>query len=318
MKPSSVFLDLIQAAMGQKITPQALHLFASSMDSPEYRQGTAVGDGFTETVTKQGEELGHVVLVSGGADSTTCYRLASNTGKPVKPIYVNMGQPYAGDEITVVESVLGIKGLEVIDTRRIYGESSPYKHIMPGRNLVCLDIAAQVARPGWAVWFGVVAGETPVVGGDKSVRFLQGVDYYLSQTYGVRLNTLRNRTKAEWARWWLKTQPDPERLLLTVTCYNWDGIKHCGTCQGCLRRYCALALAGYDEQAIFNGYYKHPLYAAKEAKQKYLDAMWAELHGGASHYGFNRCSQMLTILMGDRLPTEFQWEWKETDDTETS
>lgn len=255
--------------------------------------------------------IDHVVLVSGGQDSTVAYRIAQQGGKQVLPVYVDFAEKYQKAELHVL-AALGIPySYHSCDVG--YAQRDPrWAHIMPARNLLALEIAARAGGKGATLWLGVVAGEYPERGGDKSAKFLELATRVFAQMYGTReIRTLSDRTKAEWAYWWRTTQPDANTLLGTVTCYA-AADRHCGRCQACLRRYCALALAGYPLEDVLASYAQSPLSGASTALKKYRQAYRLEmLTPGATKYGSRRAWQDLTVLDPEFLVQQGfgLWTW---------
>lgn len=280
------FSDLVSFAL----TPppvEAWDLWREAISAPEH-------PAYDADIRETGFE--NVVLLSGGQDSTVAYRLSVTADPKTVAIYIDFGEPYQRAEIDVLRH-LGVLYLYYKVDVNYDQRDKRWRHIMPARNLVALEIAARAGGAGATLWLGSVAGEVPEAGGDKSVKFHELATSVFAQMYGTKaIRTLADKTKAEWAYWWRTTQPDPDTLLQTVTCYHADG-RHCGTCQACVRRYCALVLAGYAPDDVLRSYAAHPLYNATEALNKYILAYQQEmLSPGVTKYGQRRAWQDLSVL----------------------
>lgn len=241
-----------------------------------------------------------VVLVSGGQDSTVAYRRAVQDGGEVLAVYVDFGESYQAAEMTALDR-LNIPYTAVTMAISYRHRDPEWRHILPARNLLALQVAAKLGGEGARLWLGAVAGEIPATGGDKSKKFLELAGQVFNAQYGCdpKVYTLHEGTKADWAYWWRLTQPDQETLLKTVTCYHMAD-RHCGSCQACLRRYCALILAGYDKEAVLATYKVDPLVGASAAVDKYKKAFRQELlHPGSTRYDGRRAWQDLTVIEPD-------------------
>jgi 7-cyano-7-deazaguanine synthase in queuosine biosynthesis len=230
------------------------------------------------------------VPCSGGLDSSTVAEMAADAGVPRRLYYVDVGQPYAADEIAAVRRVTRTEPVVLT------GPPSPvrYDYLLPGRNAAIVwTIAADLrARGEWGeVWFGNLSGETPTIGGDKSARFFATLQGLLTLTgHDVRVvNVLAGLDKPDLVRWWA-ARGDVDRAIATRTCFV-PGEQHCGRCQACFRRLVAFEAAGFDTSGWW------PVEEWAPYVDKYADRMGVALTAGDfSRYSPARCRSTLAVI----------------------
>ncbi len=187
-----------------------------------------------------------IVPLSGGLDSSTLYFMAREAGLDPLPVYVDAGQEYGPTEYRAACTIANRE----IQLLRVNAEGKRYKHIIAGRNARIVAAVAEWAHHSgyWGqIWFGNLAGESPIVGGDKSARFLgtmqailhdRGHDFHL-------LSPLIGLDKPDLIRWWFDHDL-ASRLRETKSCFS-PSDRRCGECQSCFRTFVALVGSGmYD------------------------------------------------------------------------
>lgn len=226
--------------------------FAEAVDEPEHPVVKAVTS--RPTVSRP------LVLVTGGLDSTIAYlRLEKDKRNPVG-LYVDFGQPYREAEIAVLREL----HIGYAEHRILLGpRDDAWRHIIPGRNMLALLSASEIAQPGTPIYFSVVHGENPKTGGDKSNRFVRLMRELLPNP----IQTMTAYTKSEWVGLALREGIDPQVLLHTYSCFEGEVGWQCGRCQACLRRFIAFANNDLSKEALWN-YRVHPLEGCIDAIQK--------------------------------------------------
>lgn len=191
------------------------------------------------------ENFKTILPVSGGMDSTTLWKMLEESGRDFVPIYVNMGQEYAKIELETVRRLFPFKEITELV---IPVEFKQYKHILVGRNAIIILALAEYMRSHgyWGeIWFGNLQGESPIVGGDKSLRFFNDIQHLLSvMNYDVRVcNPLIGLDKPDEVAYWMDR--DIELFKKTKSCFDPE-VHQCGKCQTCFRKYVAFKVNGVD------------------------------------------------------------------------
>ena len=192
-----------------------------------------------------------VVPLSGGMDSLTCFAMSSWAGYPTVPVYVDTGADYAHREVDVCEGL--VDNLKVIDAQQ---EFVRYDYIDLGRNPIILwSIVNAMRAAGWwgEVPFGntVDVTETPVRGGDKSLRFFGTMQALLTmEGHDVRItNPVAGMTKADIVAWWI-ARDALDTVRQARSCYaDIDG--HCGRCRCCFKRWLAFEWHDANTEAMW-------------------------------------------------------------------
>jgi 7-cyano-7-deazaguanine synthase in queuosine biosynthesis len=242
-----------------------------------------------------------VVLVSGGLDSTIAYeyvmrdRRVPGADPGVVALHVDLGHNYAEREKRALQEA-GIEAriVNLSQWANLIGRRS-WKHIIPGRNLLFLAVAADHLLGHGEIWLASLEGEMPDRGGDKSYRFLELARRWIRLNTGQELviSTLDKGTKADWIAWWIEQGYALHRLRKTVTCFSGTD-KHCGRCQACLRRYVAFA---YNDIDIAEDFEVHPMQGGKQFVDKYRGLMSRALEvSDFSRYSRRRCEQTLSVI----------------------
>ena len=232
-----------------------------------------------------------ICLVSGGADSTIQWFLADSP----PAIYVNFGQPYAEKEIEALEAVGVTHDIIEVEINNPIGY---WKHIIPGRNLLLLTIAAELLQNEGVILFGVTDGEGwNSEKGDKSCKFvIEFTDWYNTVTdKGISVETMATRTKAGWLKEFKSQGFDPDVIRYkTITCFS-SKSGQCGECQACLRKYLSFVEAFSLDTS--EDYKTHPMEGAKQYVDKYKKVL-AEALGKLdfSHYSEDRCREDLHAI----------------------
>lgn len=186
-----------------------------------------------------------ILPVSGGMDSTTLWRMLEESGRDFLPVYVNMGQEYAEIELATIRSLFPGKEIQEL---KIDVKFKQFKHILTGRNAIIIFALAELFREkgAWGeIWFGNLQGESPIEGGDKSLRFFNDIQQLLTlMNYDVRVcNPLIGLDKPDEVAYWMDR--DIELFKKTKSCFDPE-VHQCGKCQTCFRKYVAFKVHGID------------------------------------------------------------------------
>jgi len=230
------------------------------------------------------------VLVTGGLDSSALYYMAEKQHENVKAFYVDIGQPYRDKELDALRK-MGIK-FKLISSGLNINPSKFWKHIIPGRNLYFLTLVAEQLEFGGEIWFGATDGEMPLLGGDKSVSFINYCDTLFARLpFKVALKVpLSEMTKTDIVAWF-KENNLVDKLDLTISCFDEDG-GHCGKCQACLRKALAYTANGLTLQTNTD-----VRVGCKEYLDKYLTLFPKALaKKDFSHYSNRRMIQDLEAI----------------------
>lgn len=231
-----------------------------------------------------------ILPVSGGMDSTTLWRMLEESGREFVPVYVNMGQEYADIELKTVRRLFPDKEIREI---KLDVRFKQYKHILVGRNALIILALAQLFKEWnmWGeIWFGNLQGESPIVGGDKSLRFFNDMQQLLVlMGYDVRImNPLIGLDKPDEVAYWMSR--DIELFKQTKSCFDPE-VHQCGKCQTCFRKYVAFQIHGVDitdqfEEIDFSEHIKKYNVKMKEALVK----------KDFSHYSPSRIEKTLAVI----------------------
>lgn len=277
-------LELARFSLSNQFPISLWDLFVEAIDEPENPAKNL------SPVHENHKKLA-VVLVTGGLDSTILYHRAKNKHNSVTGLYIDFGQPYAQIELDVLDN-LGI-GYQYAKVDMGYkSNESKWKHIIPARNLIAIDMAGKLAGKDGHVYFGVTDGESPEHGGDKSQKFLLLMKEWLRQSYGViGLHTLLDGNKTQNIRKFLDDGGDIDIILNTYSCFNGESHKQCGRCQSCLRHYIALANNGIPEDVILEKYEISPINDKSPYILKYRELMEDDIQrilSGEEPFRYNR------------------------------
>lgn len=194
-----------------------------------------------------------LVPLSAGMDSLTAYGMALAAGLPARALYVDTGAAYSPVEVAVARDLvdrLDPRGLGLVELAAEV-EYLRHRYVDCGRNEVIVWALADWLRPaGWGqLWFGNTAEwqETPVVGGDKSHRWLVTMQHLLTaEGHDLLLcSPLAGLAKADLVRWW-EARGQLDVLLAGRSCYDTQP-GHCGRCRSCFRRWLAFCVAGHQD-----------------------------------------------------------------------
>lgn len=187
-----------------------------------------------------------VLLYSAGLDSFILRHL----WKPDVCLYVDMGTAYTELERERLDGGVTVTSLPLDRWELADG-------IIPLRNLFLTCVAAQYVPLDRDVQIALAAtsGDRP---NDKRRQFAQMTSELLTHLYApqrwiphgrhVSLTLpVKHMSKAELVAEYVRTGGDVESLTaVSVSCYNPDGVKPCGTCKACARRWIALTVNGID------------------------------------------------------------------------
>jgi 7-cyano-7-deazaguanine synthase in queuosine biosynthesis len=186
-----------------------------------------------------------ILPITGGMDSTTLWKMATQAGERFAPYYIDMGQKYAPMEIDIIKSILKIDP-KILNLKLDFQE---FSHILLGRNAaIILKLAQEFKDNDWwgEIWFGNLQGESPILDGDKSKRFFNDMNALLvHHGYDVRVvNPLMCLDKPDLVAYW-KELDDIETLKQTKSCFS-EKYFQCGHCQSCFRKWAAFKYHGID------------------------------------------------------------------------
>lgn len=265
---------------------------------PERTPGAAGGD------VKRAAAARFTILLAmtGGMDSTTLWRMLEEAGSPYRMVYVEMGQPYAAAERAAIRAVTGRDPDEVVTLGDL--GFVRHHHILAGRNAILLwELARLLCERdggGWGeLWFGNLAGESPVAGGDKSRRFFNDMQALLTlEGYDARIVTpLLGLTKTDEVCYW-RARGEIATLKKTRSCFSSEGVEQCGRCQACFLKWAAFTAAGEDCSDCFPAGTQFAEHVAK-----YRRVLGEALsRSDFSHYSPGRIIQTLSaIAMYERM-----------------
>jgi len=206
-------------------------------------------------------ETRHVVVLSGGLDSTNALALALSLGDyPVRAVSFDYGQRHARELVAarriaallnIEHTVISLAGLlhgssllcdgEVPEGH--YAAESMAQTVVNGRNLLFASAAVADCAPRDHLWFGVHAGDHHIYP-DCRPEFWDGLRALVRDAYEVHLTTpFLHATKGEALK---VGAANNAPFWLTWSCYN-GGEVHCGRCGTCVERAEAFAEAGVDD-----------------------------------------------------------------------
>lgn len=188
-----------------------------------------------------------VLLFSGGLDSLTIAKILN----PDVLLHAPMGSPFESSERTAVNRLLAdgyIHRDQYVDASEVLNLSrfdTRHDRIVPNRNAYLAMLASHF---GEHIILGVVAGEARST--DKDQPFCDKVNALLNHIwkqpakwceqheFHVQIPFV-NTTKTELVRQYLELGNSPAGLLISYSCYN-GGMRHCGHCTACVRKWVAL------------------------------------------------------------------------------
>ena len=192
------------------------------------------------------------IPLTGGMDSSTLYVMAQESGYPVEPLYLDMGQSYSQIEIETANRLAAkfgqdVQVIELMLNFKNFGE------IMLGRNAaIILTLAERMRQNGnWGeLWFGNLAGESPVTMGDKSRRFFNDMQQLLGLlNYDMRImSPLIGMDKPDEVAY-MKDR-DLDILIYSKSCFDPNELQ-CGKCSVCFRKWVAFAVHDVDISHLF-------------------------------------------------------------------
>lgn len=196
-----------------------------------------------------------LVPCSGGLDSATALAMCATAGLTPVAVYVDTGAPYAKAEIDVVRRLCENRVLCDFRVEKVAVDYTRYGYVDRGRNAIIIWTLAHQMRDyqAWGeIAFGNIADveETPIVGGDKTLRFFATMQHLLTISgFDVRLtNPVGHMRKSDLVRWWQGRGHLDVAINDTRSCY--DTVEHgCGQCRSCFRRYMAFAIVLGAEEA---------------------------------------------------------------------
>src|SRR6266404_59988 len=235
-----------------------------------------------------------ICLTSGGADSTIAwFKEGGPTG-----LYVDLGQPYTRKERGALVSI-GIPHVYV-DLSEYGFTSKMWKHIIPGRNLLFLTIAAELVSDFGTIHFAVTSGEGYYsLKGDKSREFIENFKEWYKFTTGktVIVKTMHRKTKGQWLKYFMQQGCDIDIIRYkTVTCFEVDGKGNtqCGRCQACLRKFLSFM---YNNIDISQDYAVPPMIGCQDFVTKYMTVLPTALEmKDFSHYSKERCIEDIAAI----------------------
>jgi len=228
-----------------------------------------------------------VVLYSGGLDSRIMYQMAKvkNPGAEVKALYWDYGHQAARSEIAHLPDFVEVRKVDWynLPNQKLYAkDGDPSGPIyIPGRNLV-FSVLSACEELADEVHLGALAEEDNPKGTDKNSKFTKMSSELLSYVLSPFIGNVKVRiplaeaglNKLQAVKWGLENGLTPEDYKNTMSCYHEsdEGIKPCGNCKQCLRRFAIFGEMGFDE---LDNMLQHPLKA--EHSRKWLIDLVQEL-----------------------------------------
>lgn len=187
-----------------------------------------------------------LLLYSGGLDSF----IASHLFRPDRCLYVDLKSRYSDKEIAnLVPPAYGelVFDHEILNLQHFERPDL----IIPQRNAFL--ILAGALYGGSEIMLGATQGDRSK---DKDLVFASRMNELLAHIWspqhwlmaGRTINVtlpMRELSKRELVRRYLRTGGDPALLQLCVSCYDSDSIR-CGRCKACARKWMALVLNGVE------------------------------------------------------------------------
>ena len=192
------------------------------------------------------------ILYSGGFDSFFMGKLAANEyqDSEIIKLFYDIGQPYLKQELKRLPKDVIVRKIDWSDlSAGIDKNGSQNGNIfIPGRNAV-LAVTALSQTLANEVWLGVVEGEDTDSSTDKNTKFRElanGLMEYVLSPFLEHCQVVfplleRKQNKASMVATLLKNRwATEEEILATFSCHFPDSSElHCGTCNGCFRRFLA-------------------------------------------------------------------------------
>ena len=207
-----------------------------------------------ETLKKDSPKNKSVLLFSGGMDSY----IISQLDNPDILLYLNHGQKYRVYEENSIYELIN-KGFlnkdKVISKNYIQlGEFERDDMIIPLRNLFFLGLASLF---GEKIYLASVSGDRTL---DKSKEFFNKIEELFNYLYQEQhwckerkfeiLAPYKDLTKTEMVKLYLEKELNPEALLVSYSCYT-GGLKPCGSCKPCFRKWVALKNNNINTKGYF-------------------------------------------------------------------
>ncbi len=293
--------DLYIDDKGLLAEPRLLEMLVERRFQPEYLNNLAseqLTSAFARNVYDVPEAGGGLkrdsrfmvgLAMTGGLDSTTMWNMLEEAGTPYRMVYFDMGQPYAAAELKAIRDITG-------RDPELYQIPLPFvqhTHMLSGRNAVILWQLAELLTQhgGWGeLWFGNVQGESPVLGGDKSRRFLNDMTaLFAFSRLDVRLVTpLLGLDKTDEILYW--KERDMTIAKRTKSCFAAE-TGQCGRCQACFLKWAAFVAADVDCADVF------PVMEFDTHVAKYMQVMGeALIRRDFSHYSPQRIERTLKAV----------------------
>jgi len=193
-----------------------------------------------------------VVLYSGGPDSYITYRYvkgvhnAERRGEII-PQYFDLGHRYATSELVAVartvpetrvdRSLIGLGELE-----------QPDGYIWNRNAFLVLMAAKNFDGDGGRIYLSVQRDEQSIP--DRTDKFMRQLPYLLDTLGQSNIEVVTPwaiSDKTDMVEWYLE-RFNPEKLMMTTSCYQRTEGLPCGNCPACIRRYIAFSLNGLVEK----------------------------------------------------------------------
>lgn len=251
------------------------------------------------------EKADEVVLISGGLDSYIAYMklVSENIQEDMEPplgLFVAFDTPYLTRELEAVKKLFENWVMLDLTSLPISERHLLWSHIIPFRNLICIQAGAELVSDGGRIVLAALSGE---LRGDKSLEFLIACEDYCRHSVDV-WTPFDTKTKGDIVAMYIEGELGLlDSLLETVTCFNpldTRAFNHCGRCRACLRKFMALQWGGFPYDALMGATRKfmhNPYRMAREDVDRYRKVMSdALLRGDFLTYSERRCVQDLTCM----------------------
>lgn len=186
-----------------------------------------------------------VVMVSGGVDSTLCWHKTGGI-----PVFFDLNQPYVEKEKQAVARLFGDALVSVKIDNEVAGTAmNPF---IPARNLFFASYAAMRFNAD-EIYMAGLKDDNVVDKSPEAFEEMSKILTWFSKKPVKVLSPFWQRTKGQIIADFLDGGGDPQVLLDTVSCYDGEGLSHCGKCPACFRRWVALESNGVKAGPIDRG-----------------------------------------------------------------
>jgi 7-cyano-7-deazaguanine synthase in queuosine biosynthesis len=247
------------------------------------------------------------IMMSGGLDSFIGYdyallELGYKEGE-VLPIWVDIGQPYAGKEFAAINRFSFRKRIRVIHCNIMHEKwgnlPTEENQTIPGRNALLAHIGAFFSQ---RVWVGSLGGETYPEGPcDSTLRpgsadncphfYAAGSEWFstMMERPTVLETPFDGHNKTELVAWALENGITADEMKATSTCYHGSELR-CGCCSACFKRWVAFTNNSIEERCS-----REP-WKSKIAQKLLHSYRQAKMHGDFRRYSERRVEETFRAM----------------------